>query len=103
MRSLKFIVIVAMLGLAILFAASCSQHAVQAKFASPQEAAVALHQALKAETPEKLQAIFGREWMEAAGLPNPATRFPTSMIAKWLRSRWSSPGIGNRPVRTPRN
>jgi hypothetical protein len=61
MRSLKFIVIVAMLGLAILFAASCSQHAVQAKFASPQEAAVALHQALKAETPEKLQAIFGRE------------------------------------------
>ena len=89
MRSLKFIVIVAMLGLAILFAAACSQHAVQAKFASPQEAAVALHQALKAETPEKLQAIFGREWMEAAGSGDPVSdQHDREVVALAMEQPW---------------
>ena len=89
MRSLKFIVIVAMFGLAILFAASCSQHAVQAKFASPQEAAVALHQALKAETPEKLQAIFGREWMEAAGSGDPVSdQHDREVVALAMEQPW---------------
>ena len=89
MRSLKFIVIVAMLGLAILFAASCSQHAVQAKFASPQEAAVALHQALKAETPEKLQAIFGREWMEAAESGDPVSdQHDREVVALAMEQPW---------------
>ena len=100
MRSVKHVVLMAMLGLVILFAPAGNKASAQAKFATPDEAAVALHQALKAENLEQMQAIFGREWMEAAASGDPV---PTSMIAKWLRSRWSSPGVGRRAVRTPRN
>ena len=86
MRSLKFIVIVAILGSAT---AAFSQHAVQAKFASPQEAAVALHQALKAETPEKLQAIFGREWMAAAGSGDPVSdQHDREVVALAMEQPW---------------
>jgi hypothetical protein len=89
MRSLKFIVIVAMLGLALLFASACSQHAAQAKFASPEAAAAALHQALKSETPEKLQAIFGREWMEAAGSGDPVSdQHDREVVALAMEQPW---------------
>jgi len=86
MRSLKLILIVAILGWA---SAAFSQPAVQAKFASPQEAAAALHQALKAETPEKLQAIFGREWVEAAGSGDPVSdQHDREVVALAMEQPW---------------
>ena len=86
MRSLKLILIVAILGWA---SAAFSQPAVQAKFASPQEAAAALNQALKAETPEKLQAIFGREWVEAAGSGDPVSdQHDREVVALAMEQPW---------------
>jgi len=73
MRSLKNLVSLAMIGLAILFGGVCNKVLAQAKFATPEDAAAALYQALKAENPEKMQAIFGREWMEAAASGDPVS------------------------------
>jgi hypothetical protein len=73
MRSLKNLVSLAMIGLAILFGGVCNKALAQAKFATPEDAAAALYQALKAENPEKMQAIFGREWMEAAASGDPVS------------------------------
>jgi len=73
MRSLKNLVSLAMIGLAILFGGVCNKALAQAKFATPEDAAAALYQALKAENREKMQAIFGREWMEAAASGDPVS------------------------------
>jgi hypothetical protein len=92
MRSLKFIVMVAILGLA---PAAFSQPSARAKFASPQEAAVALHEALKAGTPEKLQAIFGREWVEAAGSGDPVSdQHDREVVALAMEQPWHWEPIG---------
>jgi len=86
MRSLKLIVIMAILGLA---PAAFSQPSVQTKFASPQEAAVALQEALKAGTPEKLQAIFGREWVKAAGSGDPVSdQHDREVVALAMEQPW---------------
>jgi hypothetical protein len=68
MRSfnLKHVVPAAMVGLAMLLSAGCSKAPSQTKFATPEAAAAALQEALKADTLDKMHAIFGREWMELA-------------------------------------
>ena len=66
MKFLKHIVPTVLIGFVILVAPGCNQPPAQAKFATPEEAAAALQQALKAENLDKMRLIFGREWMEAA-------------------------------------
>ncbi len=66
MRSMKHVVPMAMLGLVILLAPGCSTVASRAKFAAPDEAALALQQAFKTQDMEKVRAMFGREGVEAA-------------------------------------
>jgi hypothetical protein len=89
MRSLKHVVLMAMLALGVLFAPACKNSSAQVKFATPQEAAVALHQALKAETPEKLQAIFGREYIEAAGSGDPVSdQHDREVVALAMEQSW---------------
>ena len=65
MPSLKHAVPLAVLGLTILFAPACRNTPSQAKFATPDEAATALHQAFKTGDLGKIQSIFGPEAIEA--------------------------------------
>ena len=66
MKFPKHVVPVAALGLVLLIAAACHQASSQANFATPDEAAAALQAALKADNLDRMQAIFGREWMESS-------------------------------------
>ena len=79
----------AVLGLVILLVPGCNQAPAQAKFATPEEAAAALQQALKAEDLEKMQAIFGREWMEAAASGDPvADQHDREVVALAMDQSW---------------
>ena len=89
MHSLKHVVPQAVLGLAILFAAACSRAPEQAKFATPDEAAAALLQALKADNPAKMQEIFGREGIEAVASGDPVSdRHDREVIALAMEQSW---------------
>ena len=89
MRSLKHVVPVAVLGLAILFASACKKAPAQATFATPEDAAAALLQAFKTEDLGKMQAIFGREGMEAAASGDPvADRHDREVIALAMEQSW---------------
>jgi hypothetical protein len=89
MRFMKHVVPVVVLGLAVLFAPACNKAAGQAKFATPEEAATALLQALKADTPEKLQAIFGRDTMEAAASGDPVSdRHDREVLVLAMEQSW---------------
>jgi hypothetical protein len=89
MRSLKHVVPVALIGLAILFAPACNKPSAQAKFATPEEAAAALHLAFKTQDTEKMQAIFGREGMEACASGDPvADRHDREVIALAMEQSW---------------
>jgi hypothetical protein len=63
MRNLKHILSVAVLALAITLLPGCKTVPAQAQFTTPDQAAAALQQALKAKNQEPMHAIFGREWM----------------------------------------
>ena len=79
MQSLKHIVLTATIGLVLLISPACnklpaqvkSDAPAQAEFATPEEAAAALFLAFKTDDLEKIQAIFGREGMEAAASGDP--------------------------------
>lgn len=71
MQTLKYTVPSVVLGLAIFLVAGCNQPPAQLKFVTPEKAAAALHQALKSGNLEQMQAIFGREWIEAAASGDP--------------------------------
>ena len=89
MRFLKHVVPLAVLGLAILFALACNRPPAQATFATPDEAAAALLQAFKTEDLEKIQAIFGREGMEAAASGDPVSdRHDREVIALAMEQSW---------------
>ena len=89
MRSLKNVVLLAVLGLAALFAPACNMPPAQAKFATPNEAAAALLQALKAEDLGKMQAIFGREGMDAVASGDPVSdRNDREVIAVAMEQSW---------------
>jgi hypothetical protein len=66
MQFSKQLVLMVMLGLAILMASGCNKTALQTKFATPEQAAAALREALKADNLDRMHAIFGRQWMELA-------------------------------------
>jgi hypothetical protein len=89
MRFLKHVVPIAVLGLAFLFVPACSKTPAHAKFATPDEAATALLQALKADNLEKLQAIFGRDAMEASASGDPVSdRNDREVIALAMKQSW---------------
>jgi len=89
MRSLKQVVPLAMLGLAILFAPACNKPPAQAKFATPDEAAAALLQAFKTEDVAKRQALFGRDGVEAAASGDPVSdRHDREVIALAMEQSW---------------
>jgi len=66
MRNLKHTFLLVVLGLALLVMSGCNKPVTHASFATPEDAAAALHQALKAANLESMHAIFGREWMALA-------------------------------------
>jgi hypothetical protein len=101
MRPLNYVVRTAMLGLVILSATACNKAPSQAKFATPDEAAVALHQAFKTEDMGKMQAIFGREGMEATASGDPvADRNYREVIALAMEQswRWAPQGADGREL-----
>jgi hypothetical protein len=90
MPSVKHTVPLAVLGLAILFAPACHKSSVQAKFATPDEAAAALHQAFKMEDMGKIQSIFGREGIEAVSSGDTVSdRHDRAVIALAMEESWS--------------
>jgi len=89
MRYLKHVVPVAVLGLAILFVPPCAKAQERAKFATPDEAATALLQAVKTDSLEKLQAIFGRDAMEASASGDPVSdRNDRQVVALAMEQSW---------------
>lgn len=89
MRFLKHVVPVAVLGLAILFVPACNKAPAQAKFSTPDEAATALLQALQSDSLEKLQAIFGRDALEASASGDPVSdRNDREVIALAMGQSW---------------
>jgi len=55
----------ALVAAALLLGQSCSRTSTQSKFATPEDAAKALMQALKTDNTEQITAIFGRDALEA--------------------------------------
>ena len=85
MKAIKHFMGTVILGLAILFSPTGNRAAAQSKFATPEAAAAALQQALKAGNQEKMQAIFGREWMKSS-----ASGYPVAFTARSSSTRVSS-------------
>jgi hypothetical protein len=95
MRSLRNWVSLAMIGLTLLLGGVWNKALAQAKFATPEDAAAALYQALKAESPEKLHVIFGREWMEAAASGDPISdQHDREVVALAMEQSWSWAPLG---------
>lgn len=95
MRSLKYIVSMTMLGLVILFVPAWSKPPAQAKFATPEEAATALHQAFQAKGVEKVEAIFGHEWVEAAVSGDPVSdQHHREVVALAMEQSWHWDPLG---------
>ena len=89
MPSLKHVVPLALIGLTILFAPACKKAPSQAKFATPDEAAAALHQAFKTEDLGKIQSIFGRGATEAvASGDSVSDRHDREVIALAMEESW---------------
>ena len=89
MQSRNYVVLSAVLGLVILFMPACNKPPAQAEFATPEEAAAALQQALKAQNLEKMQTIFGREWIEAASSGDPISdQHEREVVALAMEQSW---------------
>lgn len=97
MASMRHVVPVALVGLAVLVAPACRRAEspaspgapAQARFATPEAAAAALQQAFRDGTPEKAQALFGREWVEAAASGDAvADRHDREVIAMAMDQGW---------------
>jgi hypothetical protein len=95
MRSLKHVVLLAILGLALLLAPACSRPSPQAKFATPEAAAAALLQALKTAGPHQMQEIFGREGVEAVTSGDPVSdQHDREVIALAMEQSWRWAPLG---------
>ena len=100
MRLRKHIIPLAMLGLTILLVPGCKKRPSQAKFATPDEAAAALHQALKTGRHGEMQEIFGRDAIEAVESGDPVSdRNDRQVVALAMEESWH----WCRAVRTARN
>ena len=89
MRTLNHILSVALFGLVILVLPGCNQTPSQATFATPEQAAAALQQALKADSLEKMQAIFGRESVAAVASGDAVSdRHDREVVALAMDQSW---------------
>ncbi len=89
MRTLKHTASLAVLGLALVVASGCYKPVMQAKFATPEQAAAALQHALSAANLEPMHAIFGREWMTAAASGDPvADQNDREVVALAMDQSW---------------
>jgi len=97
----KHVVPLAVLGLTILFGPACRKAPSQATFATPDEAAAALHQAFKTEDLGKLQSIFGPGAIEAvASGDSVADRHDREVIALAMEEslRWAPRGADGKEL-----
>jgi hypothetical protein len=89
MQTTKHLVPTLMLGLVILSAVGCKTPQTQARFSTPETAAAALQEALKSESPEKMQTIFGRECMELVASGDPvADQYDREVVALAMSQSW---------------
>ncbi|WP_035358165.1 DUF2950 domain-containing protein [Edaphobacter aggregans] len=89
MRLRKHIIPLAMLGLTMLLVTACKRRPSQAKFATPDEAAAALQQALKTEDMGKWREIFGRDAIEAVESGDPVSdRNDRQVVALAMEESW---------------
>ncbi len=89
MRFLKRGIPVVVLGLVLLVTSPNTKAQDQAKFATPDSAAKALLQALKSGSLENLQAIFGRDALEAAASGDPVSdRNDREVVALAMEQSW---------------
>jgi hypothetical protein len=88
MRSVKLVVPL-VLGLAIIFVPACRRAPSQTMFATPDEAATALLQALKADNMEKLRAMFGPDVLQAVATGDPTSdRHDREVTALAMEQSW---------------
>ncbi len=89
MQTLKCAVSLAVVGLATVLGPGCSRAAAQEKFATPEAAAAALHQALNASTLEPMKSIFGGAWIESAASGDPvADQHDREVLALAMGQSW---------------
>jgi len=89
MRSLRHVIPAAILGLVILVAPGCKTTTPQTKFATPDEAAMAVQQAFKKHDMETIHAIFGQEGVEAVASGDPVSdRRDREVIALAMDQSW---------------
>jgi hypothetical protein len=89
MRSLKRVLTTAVLGLAFLVSAACNKASSQAIFATPDDAAKALHEAFKSTGMDKVTAIFGAEGIDAVASGDPVSdRLDREVIALAMEQSW---------------
>lgn len=89
MRSKNHVGLMTLLGLFLLTATGCSSTPLQTIFATPEEAATALHQAFKQQDMEQVKALFGSEGVEAVASGDPvADRHDREVIALAMDQSW---------------
>jgi hypothetical protein len=78
-----------LLGSVILLVPGCEKPSAQTRFATPDQAATALHQALKTEGVAQMEALFGREGIEAVQSGDPvADQHDRETIALAMGQSW---------------
>lgn len=88
-ETFKHLVPLAVLGLMVVLTPGCKTTSTQTKFTNPESAAAALQQALKADNLDKMQALFGREWMEVAASGDPvADQHDREVVALAMGQSW---------------
>jgi hypothetical protein len=80
---------------ALLAGGSCSKTSTQSKFATPEEAAKALMQALKTDNAEQIAAIFGRDAVEAVASGDDASdKQDRAVIGVAMEQSWRWTSVG---------
>src|SRR3954451_6000972 len=80
---------------ALLLGESCSRTSTQAKFATPEDAAKALMQALKTDNTEQIAAIFGRDAVEAVASGDAASdKQDRAVVSLAMEQSWRWTPLG---------
>src|ERR1051325_10672604 len=80
----------------LLMGPSCSKRPAQSKFATPDDAAKTLLQALKSDNMEQIAAIFGRETLKAVASGDPAgDKYDREVVAVAMEQAWRWTPLGS--------
>jgi hypothetical protein len=89
MRLLKCRDVAALIGLATMFLPACSKKPAQTTFATPDDAATTLLQALKTDDMEQLRGMFGPDAMQAAASGDSISdRHDREVVALAMEQSW---------------